>query len=662
MALEDNYIYRVLDRISKIQNSSILWEYSDTDPLEIGNEVGIRWVRNYLNDTYWFIDADGNAIQVDINDWGIHGNIGMNPETNYIGNYDDVDLPFRTNNEERVRITADGNVLIGTDVNSTSAILNLYSISKGFLPPRMTTSQKLEISNPEDGLMVFDTDLQGLSLYYNMTWNAIGGGGGVLSFNSRTGDVTLLDEDVISALGYTPENVANKVTTIVPELINDTEYPSTSAVFNWVNTELSTKFDIPTGTASDYLDGTGTPTPFPTMLSADKMITIGRNSTGDTLHKGTIIYLSGSTGNRPNFVKAQANAEGTSARTFGVILNDIPNNSDGNCVTIGTIDNLDTRSSAPNPFTTDTLLDGDTIYLSPTNAGYVTRVKPSAPNHLVYIGKVVRTSPTNGTIVYQIQNGFELDEIHDVQISSLQNNDLIQYDSATDLWKNKSLSNAGIESLSNKSTTIAGNETSNTLFPTIKSVVDWVTSLFIKGSTNTTNYVQKTNGTGTIGNSSIFDNGTFVGIGTTSDTGNGRLQISGNLAVRNAQPRINLVSSPGSGGIVFWNDGSNRFALGYGPLQGSETAGSLNLYSYGSSSTILSILANGKILMGANNSSVTSARLEVVSTSQGFLPPKMTTSQKNAISSPVSGLMVYDTTLNKLCVYNGTTWETITSA
>jgi len=234
MALEDNYIYRVLDRISKIQNNSILWEYSDTDPLEIGNEVGIRWVRNYLNETYWFIDADGNAIQLDINDWGIHGNIGMDSETNYIGNYDNVDLPFRTNNEERVRITADGNVLIGTDVNSTSAILNLYSLSKGFLPPRMTTSQKLEISNPEDGLMVFDTDLQVLSLYYNMTWNAIGGGGGVLSFNGRTGDVTLLDEDVISALGYIPENVANKVTTIVPELINDTEYPSTSAVYNYI--------------------------------------------------------------------------------------------------------------------------------------------------------------------------------------------------------------------------------------------------------------------------------------------------------------------------------------------------------------------------------------------------------------------------------------------
>ena len=46
---------------------------------------------------------------------------------------------------------------------------------------------------------------------------------------------------------------------------------------------------------------------------------------------------------------------------------------------------------------------------------------------------------------------------------------------------------------------------------------------------------------------------------------------------------------------------------------------------------------------------------------QGFLPPKMTTTQKNAISSPSEGLIVYDLTLHKLCVYTGSTWETITS-
>jgi hypothetical protein len=56
-----------------------------------------------------------------------------------------------------------------------------------------------------------------------------------------------------------------------------------------------------------------------------------------------------------------------------------------------------------------------------------------------------------------------------------------------------------------------------------------------------------------------------------------------------------------------------------------------------------------------------SAVMDIVSTTKGFLPPRMTTTQKNAISSPAEGLMVYDTTLHKLCIYTGSAWETITS-
>ena len=229
--------------------------------------------------------------------------------------------------------------------------------------------------------------------------------------------------------------------TLTSELTNDGE--------NGLNPFI-TALDIPTvpTLTSDLTnDGANGLNPFitaldiPTFASADKMVTVGRNSTGSTLYKGTIVYILGSTGNRPNFVKARADIEATSAGTFGVIESNILNNADGNCVTIGTIGNLDTRAVATNPFTVDTLVDGDTIYLSPTTAGYITNVKPSAPNHLVYIGKVVRTSPTLGTIVYRIQNGYELEELHNVAISgSLLNGDILQYESATQLWKNKVLS------------------------------------------------------------------------------------------------------------------------------------------------------------------------------------------------------------------------------
>jgi hypothetical protein len=59
---------------------------------------------------------------------------------------------------------------------------------------------------------------------------------------------------------------------------------------------------------------------------------------------------------------------------------------------------------------------------------------------------------------------------------------------------------------------------------------------------------------------------------------------------------------------------------------------------------------------GVPTSYIASSVLELDSTTRGFLPPRMTTTQKNAIATPAAGLMVYDTTLNLISVYNGTIW------
>jgi len=55
-----------------------------------------------------------------------------------------------------------------------------------------------------------------------------------------------------------------------------------------------------------------------------------------------------------------------------------------------------------------------------------------------------------------------------------------------------------------------------------------------------------------------------------------------------------------------------------------------------------------------------SSLLDVTSTTKGFLPPRMTTTQINAISSPAAGLVVYNTTLAVLCFYDGTGWKKVT--
>jgi len=80
-----------------------------------------------------------------------------------------------------------------------------------------------------------------------------------------------------------------------------------------------------------------------------------------------------------------------------------------------------------------------------------------------------------------------------------------------------------------------------------------------------------------------------------------------------------------------------------------------NLYMAGTAANYMA----GQVSIGTATL-VATAALNVSSTTQGFLPPVMTTTQKNAIASPATGLVVFDSTLGKLCVFS-TTWQTITS-
>jgi len=98
------------------------------------------------------------------------------------------------------------------------------------------------------------------------------------------------------------------------------------------------------------------------------------------------------------------------------------------------------------------------------------------------------------------------------------------------------------------------------------------------------------------------------------------------------------------------------FYAGNGGNAGIETSGG-QPFSLIASSTYLTLSNGGVRIASAYGTTSASAQLEVVSTTKGFLPPRMTTTQKNAISSPASGLVVYDSTTNKLCCYNGTSWN-----
>lgn len=150
------------------------------------------------------------------------------------------------------------------------------------------------------------------------------------------------------------------------------------------------------------------------------------NGTGSSIPKGKIVYISGGQGQRPRITLAQANSDATSARTFGVTAEAIANGAEGIVVEFGIIQGIDTS----------TYTNGQTLYLSSTTAGAFQTTKPVAPEHLVYVANVISVSSTAGRIFVKVQNGYELDEIHDVLISSPSNGQALTYDSASGLWKN----------------------------------------------------------------------------------------------------------------------------------------------------------------------------------------------------------------------------------
>ena len=205
--------------------------------------------------------------------------------------------------------------------------------------------------------------------------------------------------------------------------------PSAFSVSGSPITSSGTLAVTATGNTTQYIAGDGSLVTFPTIGTAGTLIREVRNTTGATLTKGTVVYISGATGNKPTVSKALAFGDTTSAQTFGLVQADIANNANGNVVCAGDLSGLDTSA----------LTEGVQLYLSSTTAGAYTTTKQLAPAHLVYIGIVTRAHPTLGQIEVNIQNGYELYELHDVSITSVANNDGLFYEASSDLWKNKSI-------------------------------------------------------------------------------------------------------------------------------------------------------------------------------------------------------------------------------
>lgn len=155
------------------------------------------------------------------------------------------------------------------------------------------------------------------------------------------------------------------------------------------------------------------------------------NDSGVALTDGQVVYISGSQGNRIAVKLANASSEATSAGTLGVVTEPIAIGAEGFITMVGTVNGLNTTG----------LTAGNLIYLSATTPGAYTTTAPTAPNHRVILGYVERVHATVGSIYVKVDNGYELDELHNVVITTPSSGQVLKYNGTT--WVNGDAASGG---------------------------------------------------------------------------------------------------------------------------------------------------------------------------------------------------------------------------
>ena len=153
------------------------------------------------------------------------------------------------------------------------------------------------------------------------------------------------------------------------------------------------------------------------------------NGSGSAMSDGQVVYIAGAQGQRPDIRLADSSTESSSTKTFGVVTEPIADGEEGFVATFGLVKGIDTEDFA----------EGAALWLS-ASAGVFTDEMPQSPDHAVFIGYVVKSHASSGQIFVNIQNGYEIEELHNVLITSASANDVLRYNAASGLWVNEDIS------------------------------------------------------------------------------------------------------------------------------------------------------------------------------------------------------------------------------
>lgn len=159
------------------------------------------------------------------------------------------------------------------------------------------------------------------------------------------------------------------------------------------------------------------------------------NLTGQVIQNGSIVYINGSSGNRPTIALATANEEYTNY-ILGVVTHEIGTVGDerfGYVTTQGIVRGIDTRNYT----------EGVPLWLSFTH-GEMMQERPDAPAHAVFIG-IPLNSTVNGSIFVNPSIGNELNELHDVYYPQAPvDGDFLRWNSTFQRWENMAVSPSDI--------------------------------------------------------------------------------------------------------------------------------------------------------------------------------------------------------------------------
>lgn len=265
-----------------------------------------------------------------------------------------------------------------------------------------------------------------------------------------------------------------------------------------------------------------------------------RNQTGSTIAKGTPVYQLGSSGIVMTVAPADASTEVTASQTLGITQEAIANNTNGYVVAVGLLDGLNTSA----------LTEGQIVWLSETT-GQLTTTRPTQPAHGVVCGYCVKQgSGASGILYVKVDNGLELNELHDVLLTGAVTGNVLAL-FADGLWKPLGLTKSSV-SLSNVDNTSDANKPISTATQTAldakqatitnsDSITQGSTNLFL--TTGERTKLTNTSGTNTGDNAT---NSQYSGLATSKqDT-----LVSGtNIKT------INSTSVLGSGDIVISGSG-----------------------------------------------------------------------------------------------------------